>query len=169
MPLDSTMEREQFKQGLIEDLAKAQDQSKKGAEARGFTEDAEFAPRALRIKNKAVAQEQLQAYDNKVKEVIDDLVSESGIVDDGEEGLFRVNLQRKFNQLKMYSIKETMRVQRQLGLEKMDEQKRQATWAAIGSVFGAATEGVVSNTGRRSASPAKRSAAPEDDVLQGGI
>ena len=102
-------DQDQLKQGLMDDLASAQQMAKQSSEGRGAPEPSDFAPRSLRIKNKVVAQDHLTKLDATIGDAVKHLVGEANFADEVQSEQYKHQLTQKFNQYKLMMIRQAMR------------------------------------------------------------
>jgi hypothetical protein len=133
--MDSPIENEKFKQGLIQDLADAQSMNQQTAQGMGkIEEDHTFEPRAVRIKGKAVAENELADTRKAINKTVEDLVSQSGITDEIEEGKFRIGLQRKLNKYRMSAIQHALILEKEMKVRGLNQEKQQALINAFAGI-----------------------------------
>jgi 3-oxoacyl-(acyl-carrier-protein) synthase len=143
----SPMEEEKFKQGLVDDLANAQAMAKQGSAAKNV-EDPEFEPRAFRVQNKVIGEKEMSQARRTINKTIEDLLGESGIVDEIEENKFRINMQRKMNKFKMMAIRSALEAERMARMKNMDQEKSQALMRGIAGAVGGIAQMTVSRMGK---------------------
>lgn len=102
----SEQDNARIKQGLMDDLAGAQTMAQQSSAGRGAPEPSDFAPRSLRIKNKAIAQEQMNRLNTTIDDAVNHYTQDAGFTDDVQAGQFSHNLRKKFDQYKLLMIRQ---------------------------------------------------------------
>lgn len=139
---------EAFKQGLIEDVAASEDIARRQEASTGLKAPSDFAPRRLRIKGQAVGEAELDKFNIQLKTALDDLVYESGLVDEQEQSKFRSSLTKKMNQIKLAMLKAAGQSDIMAKRRGLDEKGRQQTNTALTQTAGILAQMGISGLGK---------------------
>src|SRR5688572_9117311 len=142
--MPSQIDNEKFKQGLMDDMAQAESQSKQSAQALAVAEADDFQPRAFRIKNRTVGQKELEDSKRMIESTIKELSTEAGIRDELEAGKFEHGLRKKMRQYQMHLIRQAGEFNKQMIREKTAEQDRQQALAMFANLVSETTSQIVS-------------------------
>jgi len=131
-----------LQEGLETDIAKARQMSQQSAQSQGVKPDEprDFAPRAVRIKGRALAQRELANSGRTFDTAITDLLAETNITDTVEQDKFKSQMKSKLNHAQMQLIKMSQKARKELERMNLDQAKKEAMWKAIrGAVKNSAT------------------------------
>ena len=143
----STINTDTLKEGLMADLSEAEGKAKSTAEGLGVSELSNFSPRAIRAKNLVMGQAELGKLNRAIQKAANELIHESGMVDELEQDKFRGNLKQKMNQVKLLLLKNAGELQLFLRKKKLDQAQQQAIWQALGSAASGIGEFTISQVG----------------------
>lgn len=146
--MKSIQDNERFKQGLIEDLSAAETMSKQSASARGAPEASDFAPRALRIKNKIIGQQELTDTKSAIEMAIGELSSRTQFRDELEQAKFQNGLRKRFQQWQLMTLRNAGEFQKKLARQKMDEAEKSAAIKAFSDVIAGGTAAAIGQVGK---------------------
>jgi hypothetical protein len=126
----SNLEKEKLVAGLTEDIASAQENVNKSAAGRGqilpTQQNKGFAPKAIRIKNRLIADKELSELSKAFDSAVDRMVDMTSYATEQEYTNAKMDLRGKFNQFQLDAVKRGARFEMEMKQRATDRAQQEA-------------------------------------------
>lgn len=160
---NTPMEYEKFKQGLIEDVARAESQAKQTGQALGGMPQSDIKPfqgKALRMKGRLMGQAELSMLEDQFNNVKKYFLENAGFVNDMERTQFETELNNRVGQFKTQMLRMSGELQKKLAKEEISRERRNAIIKGLGSIGSSVGTALVMGIGKK---------LPEQQTGEGGL